>query len=338
MKEKLTKLKTTVLEELSQCKTEEQLEKFRLQYLSRKGELTTVLKGMKDVPAEERPAIGKMVNEIKQLVQEQFNQRQKEFKQSQLSASLNKGWLDVTIPYKTDIGHIHPITKIQYELEDIFRGLGFQIFDGPLAEDDFHNFTALNIPEHHPAREAQDTFWLSDGNLLRSHTSSVQIRAMQKYKPPLRGIAPGRVFRNEAVDASHEATFYQVEGLYVDKEVSVANLIHVMKVMLREIFQRDVKVRLRPGFFPFVEPGFELDINCLICGGKGCSVCKQSGWVELCPCGLVHPNVLKFCDIDPSEWSGFAFGLGMDRLVMMRYGIDDIRLFHSGDLRFIRQF
>ncbi len=339
MKEKLLSLKELAMSSLKDCANSAHLEEFRLKYLSKKGELTSVLKSLKDVAPELRPAMGQLANEIKNTLQKEFNEFQDKLKKADIAKQLNEGGLDVTLPVANDMpGHLHPITQIQREIEDIFRGMGFMVFDGPQVEDEFHNFTALNIPDWHPARDSQDTFWLNDGNLLRSHTSSVQIRAMQQFTPPLRGIAPGRVFRNEAIDASHEACFYQVEGLYIDKNISVGNLIHTMKVMLREIFKKDVEVRLRPGFFPFVEPGFELDISCLICKGKGCSVCKQSGWVELCPCGLVHPNVLKHCNIDPDIWSGFAFGLGMDRLVMMRYGIDDIRHFHSGDLRFIRQF
>jgi phenylalanyl-tRNA synthetase alpha chain len=206
------------------------------------------------------------------------------------------------------------------------------------VETEWHNFDALNIPPDHPARDMQDTFWTKDGHLLRTHTSPVQVRGLERLKPPLRMIAPGRVFRNESTDPSHEHTFYQVEGMMVDREVSVAHLLFFMKSLLKEVFKRDVEVRLRPGFFPFVEPGFELDVRCLICGGSGCPVCKQSGWVEMLPCGLVNPNVLRFGGLDPDEWNGFAFGLGLTRLVMMRYGIDDIRYLQSGDLRFLRQF
>jgi phenylalanyl-tRNA synthetase alpha chain len=223
-------------------------------------------------------------------------------------------------------------------LEDLFTSLGFAVLDGPEVETEYYNFDALNIPADHPARDMQDTFWLADGNLLRTHTSPVQVRGMERLGPPLRMIAPGRVFRNEEVDASHEHTFYQVEGMMVDRNVSVAHMIYFMKTLLSAIFRREVTVRLRPGFFPFVEPGFELDIQCLICGGPGCPVCKQSGWVELMPCGLVHPNVLRMGKIDPDQWGGFAFGLGLTRLAMMRYAIDDIRLFQGGDLRFLQQF
>jgi len=256
-----------------------------------------------------------------------------------LRKRLDAEWLDVTLPAPGPRrGHLHPITRIQRELEELFSSLGFAVLDGPEVEDEYHNFDALNIPADHPARDMQDTFWLDGGNLLRTHTSPVQVRGMERLGPPLRMIAPGRVFRNESVDASHEHTFYQLEGMMIDRDASVANLLYFMKTLLTAIFHRDVTVRLRPGYFPFVEPGFELDIQCLICGGTGCPVCKQSGWVELLPCGLVNPNVLRMSGIDPEVWGGFAFGLGLTRLAMMRYGIDDIRHLQGGDLRFLEQF
>ncbi|MGH9646626.1 MAG: phenylalanine--tRNA ligase subunit alpha, partial [Bryobacteraceae bacterium] len=261
------------------------------------------------------------------------------FDDEALNQRLQREWIDLTLPAPgTRPGSLHPVTRIQAELEALFASMGFAVLDGPEVETEYYNFDALNIPPDHPARDMQDTFWMTDGHLLRTHTSPVQVRGMEKLGPPLRMIAPGRVFRNEEVDASHEHTFYQVEGMMVDRDVSVANLIYFMKTMLSAVFRREMTVRLRPGFFPFVEPGFELDIRCLICGGAGCPVCKQSGWVELCPCGMVHPNVLRASGIDPDQWSGFAFGLGLTRLAMMRYQIDDIRLFMSGDLRFLNQF
>ena len=231
------------------------------------------------------------------------------------------------------------MTIVQREIEDIFLSMGFEILDGPHIEDEHHNFEALNIPKDHPARDMQDTFWFKNmKNLLRTHTSTIQVRGMETRTPPFKFVGPGKVFRAERTDASHEMCFHQLEGMMVGKDISVANLIYFMKVLLSEIFKKDVEVRLRPGFFPFVEPGFELDIKCLICGGKGCSVCKHVGWVELLPCGMVHPNVLKAGNINPEENNGFAFGLGLDRLVMMKYGIDDIRHLHGGDLRFSSQF
>ncbi len=286
-----------------------------------------------------RPKIGMRANEVKSNIDKILICREEELSNNIFNGLGDKEKIDITEPgIKNETGHLHPISQMRMEVEDIFSSMGFSIATGPEVELDYYNFEALNIPPDHPARDMQDTIWTVEGSLLRTHTSCVQIRTMEKFKPPIRAIAPGRVFRYEETDASHEHTFYQVEGLMIDKNISVSNLIAVMKTMLKSVFRRTVKVRLRPGYFPFVEPGFELDINCLICGGTGCPVCKQSGWVELLPCGLVHPNVLKAGKIDPREYSGFAFGMGLDRLVMMRYGINDIRLFHSGDLRFLEQF
>jgi len=315
------------------------LESLRVEYLGKKGTVKSFYALMGKLAPEEKAQAGQIINSARQSIEKALQERKEALKANQFTDLGKKEWIDVTAPGKYQgHGRIHPITQIQYEIEDIFRSMGFMVFDGPQLEDDYHNFEALNIPADHPARDMQDTFWLKNGRLLRTHTSSVQIRAMEKFEPPLRGISPGRVYRYEATDASHDNTFYQVEGLMIDKDISVANLIYVMKVLLREIFKRDVQVRLRPGYFPFVEPGFELDISCLICDSKGCSVCKHEGWVELLPCGAVHPNVLKACNIDPDEYTGFAFGMGLNRLVMMRYGIDDIRHFQSGNLEFLEQF
>ena len=301
--------------------------------------LAQISKEMGKLAPEERARVGKLLNSSKQALEEGLERRKREFEESALRVRLAAEWIDVTLPAPGPrMGSLHPVTQIQMEIEDLFVSLGFMVLDGPEVETEYHNFDALNIPREHPARDAQDTFWVDGGNLLRTHTSPVQVRGMERFSPPLRMIAPGRVFRNESVDASHEHTFYQIEGMMIDRDVSVAHLLYFMKTLLREIFRREVTVRLRPGFFPFVEPGFELDIRCLICGGSGCPVCKHSGWVELLPCGLVNPNVLEMSGIDPERWNGFAFGLGVTRLVMMRYGIDDIRLLQSGDLRFLRQF
>ena len=282
---------------------------------------------------------GKRLNEVKQALETALEAKRAAFDKAAAEARLAAEWIDFTLPAPAPPrGHLHPISRIQAEIEDVFTSLGFTVLDGPEVETEYHNFDALNIPPDHPARDMQDTFWLADGNLLRTHTSPVQVRGMERLGPPLRMIAPGRVFRNEEVDASHEHTFYQLEGMMIDREVSIAHLVYFMKTLLGSVFKREVTVRLRPGYFPFVEPGFELDILCLICGGEGCPVCKQGGWVELLPCGLVHPNVLRLSGIDPEEWNGFAFGLGLTRLVMMRYAIDDIRYLQSGDLRFLNQF
>ncbi len=319
--------------------TAEELEAIRVEVLGRKGKLAEVSKDMGKLSPEQRGVVGKLLNAAKQTLEEALTARKNAFEQAALAARLEREWVDLTAPAAgAGLGSLHPLTQIQAEIEDLFVSLGFTVLDGPEVETEFNNFDALNIPPDHPARDMQDTFWLSNGHLLRTHTSPVQVRGMKKLGPPLRMIAPGRVFRNEEVDASHEHTFYQLEGMMVDKDVSVAHLIYFMKTLLSAIFKRDVTVRLRPGYFPFVEPGFELDIQCLICNGSGCPVCKQSGWVELLPCGLVHPNVLRLGGIDPDEYSGFAFGLGLTRLVMMRYAIDDIRQLQGGDLRFLTQF
>ncbi|MBN2041698.1 MAG: phenylalanine--tRNA ligase subunit alpha [Spirochaetes bacterium] len=343
MKEKLETILNKTINEIKNSESIEELESIRINVLGRKGELTLILRSLGQMPAEERSALGKRSNEIKTEIESAIEEKKDKLSSSKIDHILKSDWIDVTLN-RADFaksfkpGHIHPIYTMQYEIEDIFSSMGFQILDGPEVETEYYNFEALNIPGHHPARDMQDTFWTEDYNLLRTHTSAIQVRGMEKNKPPFRVIGPGRVFRNEAVDAGHSNTFYQIEGMMVDRDISVAHLIFFMKSLLKEIFKREVKIRLRPGYFPFVEPGFELDINCLICEGRGCSVCKQSGWVELLPCGLVHPNVLRYGNIDPEEWNGFAFGLGLDRLVMMKYTINDIRHFHDGDIRFLDQF
>jgi phenylalanyl-tRNA synthetase alpha chain len=335
----MQELVDSALARIHAAKTAEALEVVRVEVLGRKGVLTQLGKDIGKLSAEERAGRGKFINASKQALEEAYGQRKAEFEREAIANRLDTEWIDLTVPAPgAKPGSLHPITQIQWEIEDLFRSLGFTVLNGPEVETEYYNFDALNIPADHPARDMQDTFWLDGGYLLRTHTSPVQVRGMEKFGPPLRMIAPGRTFRNESVDASHEHTFYQIEGMMIDRNVSVANLIYFMKTLLTAIFKRDMTVRLRPGFFPFVEPGFELDIRCLICGGSGCPVCKQSGWVELLPCGLVNPQVLRTSGIDPKEWNGFAFGLGLTRLAMMRYAIDDIRWLQSGDLRFLRQF
>lgn len=333
----------SALERIEASQNLADLEALRVEVLGRKGVLAQLSKDMGKLSGEERAARGKFINQAKQTLEGAYEALKTKFEQAALAARLDAEWLDLTVPPEAVVtspapGRLHPVTQIQWEIEDLFRSMGFTVLDGPEVETEHHNFDALNIPADHPARDMQDTFWLEGGWLLRTHTSPVQVRGMETLGPPLRMIAPGRVFRNESVDASHEHTFYQLEGMMIGREVSVGNLIYFMKTLLSSIFKRDVTVRLRPGFFPFVEPGFELDIQCLICGGSGCPVCKHSGWVELLPCGLVNPHVLRMSGIDPAEWNGFAFGLGLTRLVMMRYAIDDIRWLQSGDLRFLEQF
>ena len=318
VEERIVKIQSRALELIHGANSPEDLERVRLDTLGRKGKLAEISKEMGQLAPDERARAGKLLNAAKQAIEEAIEGRKAQSGEAALRARLDAEWIDLTLPAPGPrAGSLHPITQIQMEIEDLFTSMGFAVLGGPEVETERRNFDALNIPADHPARDMQDTFWLGDGNLLRTHTSPVQVRGMEKLGPPLRMIAPGRVFRNESVDASHEHTFYQLEGMMID---------------------RDVTVRLRPGFFPFVEPGFELDIQCFICGGTGCAVCKHSGWVELLPCGLVNPNVLRISAIDPDQWNGFAFGLGLTRLVMMRYGIDDIRLLQSGDLRFLQQF
>lgn len=317
-----------------------ELESFEKKYLGRKaGEITSVLKGLSRLSLEDKKEIGVLANELKNEIIFEIKKRR-----SELQSSKNDVNIDVTFPVDNDkLGHLHPISKVQYELEDIFTSMGFMVLNGPELESEYYNFDALNVLKAHPARDMQDTFFVEGGEkdnqfVMRTHTSPVQIRAMHKYGAPLRCIVPGQCYRNEATDARHEFNLHQVEGLMVGEDISIANMVSVIETFLSAIFKKEVKVRLRPGYFPFVEPGFELDFSCLLCNGKGCRVCKNTGWVEFMGAGIVHPNVLKAGNVDPKRYSGFAFGFGTERLLMMKYGIDNIRLFRSGDLRFLRQF
>lgn len=332
---------------IQKIENEETLEEIRIEFLGKKGKITRQLKALKDYTPEDRAKIGKEANQLKNDIEEAIQKQKNIIKEEYYKNAIKKEYYDPTkTPGKfpqgfvlpENAGHIHPISIMQEKLENIFTSMGFSIMDGPQIETDFYNFGALNFTDDHPAREMQDTFYTKDGNLLRTHTSAVQVRAMQKLKPPMRVVAPGRVFRYEEIDASHEHTFYQMEGMIIDKEISTANLIHLMKTLLTGIFEKELEVRLRPGYFPFVEPGFELDMQCSICDGKGCSVCKNTGWVEVLPCGLVHPNVLKSGGLDPEKWQGAAFGLGLNRLVMMNYEIEDIRHFQNMNTDFLYQF
>ena len=320
--------------ELAKANSARDVEELRVRYLGRKGLINDHKDRLKTIPPEQRRDFGLKFNELKIFIEESIKKAAESTKQKKKAVSV-----DMTLPGQDHtIGCLHPISLVQMELERVFEDMGFMVMTGFDVETEYYNFDSLNIPADHPAREMQDTFWLTNGMLLRTHTSASQVRALEKYGAPLRAVFPGRCFRCETVDASHENTFYQLEGLMVDKDISVANLIAVMKALLSQVFHKEVSVRLRPGYFPFVEPGFELDIKCMLCGGKGCSTCKQSGWLELLPCGLVHPNVLRFGGVNPDDWSGFAFGLGLTRLAMMKYGIPEIRLFNSGDIRFLQQF
>ena len=305
--------------------------------LGKQGTMGKLLASIGQLPKEQRGPAGKEINLAKQAITERFAAARAKLEHAgDQQAVAGAQAYDPTLPGPVvPRGSVHPVTAVQWEIEDILARLGFVVVSGPEMETDYYNFEALNIPAMHPARDMQDTFWLTNGWLLRTHTSPCQVRAMERLGPPLRVIAPGRVFRYETEDASHAHTFHQLEGLMIDRGISIANLIAVMKLILSEVFRREVKIRLRPGFFPFVEPGFELDMSCEICGGTGCPTCKRSGWVEILPCGMVHPNVLRAGGIDPHAYTGFAFGLGLTRLAMMKYGVQDIRGLNSGDLRAI---
>jgi len=339
----LTSVHNLLKEKIKDCSKQEDVELLRIQYLGKKGEITAVLKGLGKVDPKERAEIGKLGNQLKNEA-ETLLKNQIEIIQNNYYTTLAKNeYFDVTATPSFSYmgkttGSIHPISKTWQKLEEVFTSMGFSIMDGPQIETDYNNFEALNFTDDHPARDMQDTFYTTDGHLLRTHTSAVQVRAMQKLNPPMRMIVPGRVFRFEEIDASHEHTFYQMEGMLIDKKVSVSNLLYLMQSLLKNIFEKEVNVRLRPGYFPFVEPGFELDMECLICDGKGCSVCKKSGWVEVLPCGLVHPNVIKSGGLDPNKWQGAAFGLGLNRLVMMHNHIEDIRYFQNPNIEFLNQF
>lgn len=338
MKESLEALEKLSYEKLESATDTQTVDAIRVELLGKKGALVDILKGLKDLSIEEKKEIGFLANKIKAELEAAIVAKKEQLEKEKMDMQIAKTKkIDISMPVNENLGSLHPITIVSKDIEKIFTSMGFTIEDGLEVETEYHNFEALNIPKSHPARDMQDTFWLENHQLLKTHTSAAQNSIMKKYGAPLKAIFPGRCFRNEALDASHENTFFQMEGMMIDKDVSVANLIYFMKTILSEIFEREVEVRLRPGFFPFVEPGFELDVSCPYCGGNGCKVCKQGGWIELCPCGLIHPNVLEAGGIDPEEYSGFAFGLGLARLAMMKYGIDDLRVLNSGDLRALKQ-
>ena len=338
MKELLEKLNKSAKEKLESAKDAVEIENLRIELLGKKGALVDVLKGLKDLSIEEKKEFGALANKLKLELETSIDKKKKEIEEKRIADEISRtNKIDISVPQDLRIGSLHPITVVSHDIEEIFKSMGFTIEDGNEVETEYNNFEAVNVPESHPARDMQDTFWLENHELLKTQTSAAQNRIMKKYGAPLKAIFPGRCFRNEALDASHENTFFQMEGMMIDKDISVANLIYFMKKMLSEIFEKDINVRLRPGFFPFTEPSFELDISCPYCDGKGCKVCKQGGWIELCPCGLIHPNVLREGGINPDEYSGFAFGLGLSRLAMMKYNIDDLRVLNSGDLRALKQ-
>ena len=333
MQEKLDLLLEDAREKASEIKCEADYLNIKSMFLGKKSLLSEYMASIKDMSNEDKKIYGPLFNKVKKELEELFSQKLEEAENS--SSSLD---FDPTIPVNLDKGSLHPITIVGREVTDILKNMGFMILSGPEMDSEYYNFEALNIPKTHPARDMQDTYYLDNGMLLRTQTSALQIRGMKKYGAPLKACAPGRCFRNEDLDACHENTFFQLEGMVIDENISIPNLIYTMEGMLKEVFKKDVRVRLRPGYFPFTEPGFELDCSCTICDGKGCPTCKNSGWLELCPCGMIHPNVLKEGGIDSTKYSGFAFGLGLTRLAMMKYKINDIRVLNSGDLRYLEKF
>lgn len=315
------------------------LEELRVKYLGKKGELTAILKQMGTLSAQDRPKVGQLANEIRGDIESLIEQKADSLKAALLDKKLQAEKIDVTMPGKAaPIGKQHPLNKVLDEIKEIFLGMGFSIAQGPEVELDYYNFEALNIPKNHPARDTQDTFYISDNVVLRTQTSPVQIRTMEKQKPPIRVIAPGRVYRSDAVDATHSPLFHQIEGLVVDKGVTMADLKGTLEMFAKRLYGEDSVVRFRPHHFPFTEPSAEMDFQCFACHGEGCRLCKGEGWIEILGCGMVHPKVLSICGIDPEEYSGFAFGMGLERIVMRRYNIDDLRLFFENDLRFLQQF
>ena len=337
MKDRIEALTASFGASLAEVADLDALEALRVEYLGKRGHLTELMKGLRDVA--DKKAAGQLINSFKVDVEAKIAERETALYEEAINAQIRRAKkYNPTLTFPREMGSYHPITLATREVEAIFESMGFTIENYAEIVGDYECFEALNIPKHHPARDMQDTYYLENGQLLKTHTSAAQNAIMKKYGAPLRAIFPGRCFRNESTDACHENTFFQMEGMMIDENISISNLIYFMKTMLSEVFNRDVKVRLRPGFFPFVEPGFELDINCEICGGAGCPSCKNSGWLELCPCGMIHPNVLRDGGIDIEKYSGFAFGLGLTRLAMMKYGVKDIRDFNSGSLEALSQF
>ena len=339
MKQQLETIRQTAKKAILECENERAIEEIRVKYLGKKGELTAILKQMGSLSAEERPVMGQLVNEAKQKLEELISQKSNELKAKATELKLKAETVDITMPAKVKKqGKLHPLNTVLNDMIDIFQSMGFDVLDGPEVETDHYNFECLNVPADHPARDMQDTFYLGENLLLRTQTSAAQIRTMETRKPPIRVICPGRVFRADEVDATHSPVFHQIEGLVVDKGITMCDLKGVLEQFAREIYGPDTKVKFRPSFFPFTEPSVEVDVTCSECGGSGCRVCKGSGWIEILGAGMVHPNVLRSCGIDPDVYSGFAFGIGLDRLTTTRYKISDIRLLFENDKRFLEQF
>ena len=337
MKDLLEQIRQSAMEQLSRVDAD--LSEIRVKYLGKKGELTAVLRSMGSLSPEERPAFGQRANEVRAQIEAEIERRQTEMKSAMRDRALRAEKLDVTVPGEdVPFGHIHPLSRVQHEIEDIFIGMGYSIAEGPEVELDYYNFQALNIPPEHPARDTQDTFYITDNVLLRSQTSPVQVHVMEKERPPIRILSPGRVYRSDAVDATHSPLFHQIEGLVVDRGVTMGDLKGTLAMFARRMFGSDTKIRFRPHHFPFTEPSAEVDVSCFACGGKGCRFCKGEGWIEILGAGMVHPNVRSGCSIDPEEYSGFAFGLGVERVALLKYHIDDMRLLYENDVRFLGQF
>ena len=337
MKDTLLKIKTEAIAALAEDGAD--IEALRIKYLGKKGELTAVLRGMGKLSAEERPVIGQLANDIRAEIEAEIEKKTAAMKTAALDAKLKAEKLDVTIPgTKIPVGKPHPLAMVQRQLEEIFLGMGYSIAEGPEVEYDYYNFQALNIPPDHPARDTQDTFYITENILLRSQTSPVQARVMEQQKPPIKIISPGRVYRSDAVDATHSPLFHQCEGLVVDKGITMGDLKGTLEMFAQTMFGAETKIRFRPHHFPFTEPSAEVDVSCFACGGKGCRLCKGEGWIEILGAGMVHPNVLRMCGIDPEVYSGFAFGLGIERIVMLKYHIDDMRHLYENDVRFLQQF
>lgn len=339
MKEKLEVIKSNALEELKSVLTKTEIENIRVKYLGKKGELTQILRGMGALSAEERPMVGKIANDVRMALENHIDEAAEAIKKKEKEIKLQSEIIDISMPGKKQvIGKRHPIDLCLEEIKDIFISMGFAIVEGPEVELDYYNFEALNIPKNHPARGEQDTFYINDNVVLRTQTSPLQIRTMEKEKPPIRILGPGKVYRSDAVDATHSPIFYQIEGLVIDKGITFSDLKGTLDLFARKMFGEKVQTKFRPHHFPFTEPSCEMDATCFVCNGEGCKVCKGSGWIELLGGGMVHPQVLRNCGIDPEVYSGFAFGFGLDRIVMLKYGIDDIRLLYESDMRFLNQF
>ena len=339
MKEQLEKIREEALKQIAASEALEKLNDIRVAYLGKKGELTNLLKGMKDVAPEDRPKVGQMVNDVRAQLESKLEEARAALAKKAREEQLKKEVIDVTLPAKKNkVGHSHPNTIAREEVERIFIGMGYEVIEGPEVEYDEYNFEKLNIPKGHPARDEQDTFYVNDNILLRSQTSPVQVRTMEKGKLPIRMISPGRVFRSDEVDATHSPSFYQIEGLVIDKNITFADLKGTLAEFAKEMFGPETKVKFRPHHFPFTEPSAEVDVSCFKCGGKGCRFCKGSGWIEILGCGMVHPHVLEMCNIDPEEYTGFAYGVGLERIALLKYEIDDMRLLYENDIRFLKQF